>query len=220
MSIANVVRRNIAPLMQSAGFTQRYESFYRRNGTTYQVVEIQRSMESSFAGPKMFYVNIGIAFDDLRILYGKPAIFQPTIAECDFHGRLSDLVPGSPIVWAIKGSGILDNFLSKVYTSSLPQPPFDVQDELSAGQRLARDIRQVLDQLDKIHSSHSFMQSLWNNAPGTDVLGIILRYVDGDLDGSWQELQRVSKKFADREGMSIPNLIDRLRLVDLKDRMN
>jgi Domain of unknown function (DUF4304) len=98
--IESIVNTGVAKVAREAGFKKSRLNFFRRKGTIVQVVNIQlshwnRGLEA------YFYVNIALAFDELRTHEGSPIVETPKEYECDFRRRLDHLVPGIPLIWEV-----------------------------------------------------------------------------------------------------------------------
>jgi len=98
--IESIVNASVTKVAREAGFKKSRLNFFRRKGTIIQVINIQlsrwnRGLEADF------YVNIALAFDELRIHDGIPMVETPKEYECDFRSRLERLVPGTPHIWQV-----------------------------------------------------------------------------------------------------------------------
>jgi hypothetical protein len=190
-----IVAASLHPQARAAGFKKKGFNFRRRLGSTVQVVGIQLST-SNVGATGRFYVNVGIAFDALWRLAGDPIREDPPERACHFRARMEQLVAGCPAWW-------------------------DVSDQTDVGQvgkRLAACFERAVAELDRIDGPQTFLDHPW----GDDVLALLLRprllYVVGDLDGAWHQLEVIAAKFADRRGMTVPDLVRRqhLKLLELR----
>ena len=98
--IISIIDASVAKAAREAGFKKFRLNFFRRKGTVVQVINIQlsrwnRGTEGSF------YVNIALAFDEVRTYEAIPIIETPKEYECDFSRRLEHLVPGTPYKWKV-----------------------------------------------------------------------------------------------------------------------
>src|SRR5689334_4751958 len=89
-----VVREGVTSVLKPAGFRKSGTNFHRRRGTCVQVINVQRSQASTLQ-EKQFYVNVGLAFDEICRLMGNPILEKPKEYECDARGtrdRLGALI--------------------------------------------------------------------------------------------------------------------------------
>jgi hypothetical protein len=98
--IGSIVNASVTKVAREAGFKKSRLNFFRRKGASVQVINIQLSRWNR-GFEAYFYVNIALAFDELRIHEGTPIAEAPKEYECDFRKRLEHLVPGTPPVWQV-----------------------------------------------------------------------------------------------------------------------
>lgn len=118
----DVVRTAVHPRLKALGFRKKATNFRRRHGGCVQVVNLQSS-DASTIDCKMFYVNVGIAFDDVCRLTGEEIVEAPREFECDERGlsaRLECLVPDAEERWVLTRSTVeevrerLDHCMSRL----------------------------------------------------------------------------------------------------------
>jgi hypothetical protein len=195
-TVAQLIGTSIKPLARSAGFKKVGFNFYRRRGDLIQVVNIQLS-QYNYLDVGGFFVNIGIAFDQLRELEGRSIEPNPREYSCHFRRRIRDFCPNAPDMWGIDANINL----------------LHLNDTLTVG------FQRVLSELDPIASIPSFLSR--NLLRGGSEYGILarLQYVSGNMDEAWQALQTEAACFVDRRGMSLQNLVDRYHLEQLRGRL-
>lgn len=192
--IQEVATRGAAPGFKAVGFRKAGLRFARRLGGVDQVVEFQLSAYN-FADEGRFFINVGLAFDELWALDGEARPERLPASRCHLSLRIADYVPGAPHKWDV--SAATD------------------RDALAA--ELAGHVAALVAELDRLGSIPA--------ALGLPILGQFaglilrarLRYATGDRTGALADLQAAADAFADRQGMSVAALIERHGLVGLAD---
>lgn len=137
-----VVRDAITAVLKPAGFRKTGMNFHRRRGSCVQVVNIQGSMGSS-REEKRFYVNVGLAFDDLCQQANLPILETPKEYECDARGtraRLEQLVESADEHWTV-GVG---------------------HDEMATTDRLRSAMLELIAELDPIDGTEEYRSHRWS----------------------------------------------------------
>lgn len=217
--VHSIISVAVSVLTDSAGFNRTTrEDFHRRLGSCVQVVNFQRSRMDVGKGD-MFYVNIGIAFDELAQHLGTSVNEKPMAHECHFQSRMEDLVPDSPKWWVVSESSLATQFFKRASHTRGNEIVSSEADREKVGEYLVRCIVQTVSELDEIDSPRALLSHRWKEVPSAQVLVPLLAYVVGDYDRAWSEIQRIAEKFSDRQGMQPPEVVSRLRLEKLKDRL-
>src|SRR5262245_21531660 len=103
----DVVMRAVTSVLKPRGFRKTALNIHRRHKDVVQVVNLQCSQGSTL-GEKLFYVNVGLAFDALCHLVGTEILERPKEHDCDSRGtrdRLENLVDDVPDRWTVKTDG-------------------------------------------------------------------------------------------------------------------
>jgi hypothetical protein len=160
-TVKQIVALGITPKAREAGFRKSAFSFHRHCGSAVHVVNVQLS-HGNFADQGAFYVNVGLSFDELRVLEKKPISEKPRECECDLRQRLEHLMSDAPFIWDV-----------------------DSQTEVSdIASRLGDYFTKVVALLDPIDSVSAFLGQQWEGT-GTHY-GLLARmhYVLGDMNGA------------------------------------
>jgi hypothetical protein len=152
----------------------------------------------------MFYVNVGIGFDAMCQLMGQPVLETLKEYQCDECGtrdRLENLIPGALDRWTLSDAA-------------------DVPRTVGVLRVL---IDQLVAELDTIDSVAAYRAHRWFDRalPIPQRLNAQVRYLVGDLDGAWQEIQNLVQFLADRHAPPDTRwFIERLRLSGLQPRLS
>lgn len=197
----SVIKSAVTDVLKPRGFSKSALNFHRRCGENVQVINIQSSSGSSW-GEKVFYVNVGLAFDSICKLSKVEILEKPKEHECDCRGtrgRLEKFLDDLPPRWLLRCE---DNWSS-------------VAEQLKLGiEKLASD----LERLDgpAAYRSHHWFDRFQPNQVNAQVL-----YLLDDLDAAWLEVNQICTLFADRKGLNQPSWwVKELRLSKLADRLN
>ena len=190
--INTVVNLAVKAPAKAAGFKKAGLNFYRRRGEVVHVVNFQLS-HGNFADEGRFYVNVGVSFDPLWGLAGKPAPDRPKEYQCQFRRRLENLVDGTAEAYEVSATTDLEGLAGEI----------------------GGHFQRLVSELDRIDSLRSFLAHRWLKQGNHRVLAARLHYVLGELDAAEAELQRAVEFFADR-GLTAGELIEEYRLVDLR----
>jgi hypothetical protein len=186
------VRTSVAPLLKAAGFKKTALTWHRRKDRAVHVINIQKSSGNS-AEQMSFYVNVGVALDELCRHMDISVSEKPKEYECDALGvrhRIDRFVPGAPPCWDI-GKTVPD-FI-------------DLLDALQS----------VVAQMDAITDAATFAETSWLHE--SHAKSQIL-YVLGRDQESLDEVTRHAARFHDRMNSDVNSLIERLRLPRLLTR--
>jgi hypothetical protein len=99
-TIKIIIDTGIAGIALDAGFKKSGFNFFRRQDLVVQVINVQLSRWNR-GDTGSFYVNVALAFDELRKHEAIPIIETPKDYECDFRRRLEHIIPDTPFAWEI-----------------------------------------------------------------------------------------------------------------------
>jgi hypothetical protein len=174
-----VVREAVTAVLKSAGFRKSGMNYHRRRGTCVQVVNVQVSRLST-RDEKRFYVNVGLAFDELCSLAHVPILEKPKEYECDARGtrdRLQDLIPGNDEDWHAG-------------------PQHDVAETV---ERLRGAMATLVAELDRIDGPAAYRSHRWFDRFRPKAENAQVLYVLGDRAAALEEVERLAAFFADRQ---------------------
>lgn len=187
-SIKELVKLGIAPLLKSRGFKKNALNFTRRNGSVAHFVNVQLSSWNSGAAGS-FYLNVGVAFDEIAQHLGKPAPEFPRYDDCQFLVRIERLNPKLPQQFFVDETVDLNSLGSSV--------------------ALSLDESFVLPLAD-VDSLHSFGKTGWVDAIPWG-FPALFHYLTGSHQEARRLVQREAEYFADR-GSTFESVANRLRL--------
>jgi Domain of unknown function (DUF4304) len=187
-SINGLVKLAIAPMLKSRGFKKSALNFARRSGAVVHFVNVQLSSWNSGAVGS-FYLNVGVAFDEIAQHLGKSSSVFPRQDDCQFLVRIEKLNP------------------------KLPQQ-FVVDEGVDLGS-LGSSVALVLDEsfvspLTGVDSLHSFGKTGWVNVIPWG-FPALFHYLTGDHQVARWLIQREADYFADR-GLTFESVAKHLRL--------
>ncbi|MEM1177741.1 MAG: DUF4304 domain-containing protein [Acidobacteriota bacterium] len=180
----DVVKRAVTPVLKPLGFRKKAQTFHRRHGDVVQVVQLQSSHGSTW-DEKMFYINVGLAFDAVCRLKNIEILEKPKEYECDDRGtrsRLENLLDGLPDRWSVHVEGDSEGVAQELH---------------AAMERLAVEL-EIIDGVEA-YRRHRWFDRFRPKPENAQVL-----YILGDLDGAWSEVQGLCDLFADRKSLSQP----------------
>jgi hypothetical protein len=195
--LKTVVAQAVTATLKPAGFRKSSTNYHRRHGATVEVIQVQSSHGSTWA-EKVFYINVGIAFDAVCELAGVPILDKPKEYECDSRGtrdRLGQLVSEEADSW-------------KVRTGDDPGPTIAL---------LGDALRRLVAELDRIDGPAAYRAHRWfDRFRPTPSCASILYLLDDDA-GALAEVRALAVLFADRQNANRADWwIDRLNLTRLK----
>lgn len=195
-----LVRVALTSTLKPAGFRKAGMTFHRRRGGTMQVVSLQLSHGTS-ADVKKFYINVGLAFDAICKLVGRPVLEKPKEHECDDRGtraRLEELIPGLPQSWSVETG----------------HDATDTTDHI----RLA--MVALLAELDGIDGPAAYRSHRWFDRFRPKQENAQIMYLLGDIDGARREVVALARLFADRQNANRADWwVEQLGLTALKAKI-
>lgn len=195
----DLVKRSVTSVLKPLGFRKSALQFHRRHKEVVQVVNLQSSHGSTSA-EKLFYVNVGLAFDAVCELTETEILEKPKEYDCDSRGtrdRLENLIHDAPEQWSVVVDGDGDAVASQLRSA----------------------MEQLTVELKSIDSVQAYRAHRWFDRFRPKQENAQILYVIGDLDGAWNEVQSLCSLFADREGLNQPEWwIEGLRLSKIAPR--
>ncbi len=179
-----VVKRAVTSVLKPLGFRKSAFNFHRRHKQVVQVVNLQSSHGSAW-DEKLFYVNVGLAFDAVCELTNTEILEKPKEHDCDSRGtrdRLEGLFDNMPERWSVNVSG----------------------DSESVAQQLKTAIEQLAVELETIDGVQAYREHRWFDRFRPKRENVQILYVLGDLDGAWDEVKQLCTLFADRQAINQP----------------
>jgi hypothetical protein len=173
----DIVKGAVTPILKPLGFRKTALNFYRRHKDTVQVINLQSS-SGSYWQEKLFYINVGIAFDAICQFAQLEILEKPRYYFCSERGmnqRLEILIPAAPSTWSVK---------------------FDCDPEPVARQ-LQDVIEMLTTELQEVDSIQTYCNHRWF-ACCSGAQRAQIYYILDDLDASWNEVKELSLFFADR----------------------
>lgn len=176
----NVVKTAVHANLKSGGFGKTGLNWHRRLGNAIHVVNIQMSAVCSWE-VKRFYINVGVALDEICRHMNKPVLEKPKESECVSRGlrqRSSVLLSGSSEFWQLKERGELD----------------------SLGDELREVISALLVEIDKIRTVSHLVTHPWNEH-NTDTKAQAY-YLTGDYKAAWATVEAKAEFFSREESLN------------------
>lgn len=180
----DIVKRAVTPVLKPLGFRKSALNFHRRHKDVVQVVNLQSSHGAAW-DEKLFYVNVGLAFDAVCELTDTEILEKPKEHDCDSRGtrdRLESLLDNMPVRWSLNTNA----------------------DSESVAQRLQTAIEQLAAELETIVGVHTYRTHRWFDRFRPKQENAQILYVLGDLDGAWNEVKQLCELFADRQAINQP----------------
>jgi hypothetical protein len=187
-SIGELVKLAIAPMLKSRGFKKSGFNFARRNGSVTHFVNVQlSSWNGGSAGS--FYLNVGVAFDEIARHLGKQPRESPRCGDCQFLVRIEQLNPKLPQQFVVD----------------------ETVDLRVLGSSIALSLDETfVSRLTDVDSLRSFGRTGW-----VDVVPwgfpALFHYLSGNLPEARRLVQREAERFADR-GLTFESVAKGLRL--------
>ena len=195
----DIVKHSVTSVLKPLGFPKSALNFHRRHKGVVQVVNLQVS-HGSTCDEKQFYVNVGLAFDDVSQLTGSEIPEKPKEHQCASRGtrtRLEQLLDNVPDRWSVGVNGYSE----------------------SVAQQLRSAIEQLAIELEVIDGITAYRKHRWFDRFRPKQENAQILYILGDMDGSWKEVKALCTLFTDREGINKPEWwIEELGLSKLASR--
>ena len=180
IELDQIIKSSVTEVLKPAGFRKKALNWHRRFGETVQVLNVQMSAGCSW-DTKIFYINVGIAFDAVCRHMGKEILETPKESECDHRGfrqRNSALVPETPAQWRL----------------------LDADDDKTVA-KFQEDLRNVIEvilaELNRIQTVHEFSDHDWMEKNQTTKAQIL--YLSGRFDDAWHVVQEKAQAYADKD---------------------
>lgn len=180
----NVLSRAISPVLRPIGFRKSAANYHRRHGSTIQVVNVQSGQYSQWHW-KEFFINVGIAFDEICQLTNTIVLEKPKHYQCQDRGtssRLETLIESAPSSWTVSEDVSLDLVATK----------------------LAKCIQELAKELQCIDSVAAYRDHHWFDLCRPKPVNAQCLFLLGDLEGAWKEILDLSKAFQDRKNANRP----------------
>jgi Domain of unknown function (DUF4304) len=185
------VRTSVAPPLKAAGFKKTALNWHRRRGRAVHVINMQHSTGNTHES-KLFYMNVGVALDELCFHMGVEMSEKPKEYACDeigVRGRINDFVPGLPTSWEVRTA------------------PF----EASA---VVGGLQTVVAQMDAIEDVASFARTSWIDQSNDTKIKVL--YLLNRDEASLEKLTWLSAQLHDRMNSDVDSLIVSLRVPRLR----
>ena len=183
--IVQLVTAGAAPVLKAAHFKKSNFNFHRRQGSVVQVVNFQRS-EHNRAGGGVFFVNVGIAFDELWRLKGldlngsmRRYLEKPLEHECHFRSRLESLIADCPRWWVVS-DGDVSFYREKSQTKG--QEVITAPDDIALAAHLLTDcMNRLIAELDGIDGPKTYLAHRWREvSPNQGITQQLARLLDSN----------------------------------------
>ena len=219
-AFGTIINNRITTIVSRENFQKDQLDFRRRHGSTIQVINIRPAVES-MGNASTFYVNIGIAFDELWQYFGMAIPENPMEHECHFRTRLEQLFSNCPQWWVVSGDSSTTQFFKQVSRLGGREIASNDSEVDQVSKLLSSLIQKAVFELNQIDGPRKFLDHFWKGKPqcGNAMLDPLLAYSIDELDEAWNRLTKISKRFSDRQGMSVAELVITLRLEKLKNRL-
>lgn len=181
-------------------FKKTARTFHRRIGEVVQLVNVQMSQGSTYH-EKLFYVNVGLAFDPICRLAGKEVLDKPKNYECDSRGtsgRLEEFLRASPACWEVGDPERIEATIAEL--KSL--------------------VQQLALEFEAINSLAAYRSHPWfsRRLPRQENAQIL--YLLGDFEEAWAEINALCTFFADRQNINHPKYwVEELNLEKFRTRL-
>jgi len=194
-----IVTDGVTSVLRPLGFRKSALCFHRRHKEVVQIINLQISRGSTWDETR-FYVNVGLAFDDICRLNNTEILEKPKEHDCDSRGtrdRLEGLLDNAPALWSV-----------------------DINcDSKAISERLQQVFEQLAVDLSKINSVQAYREHRWFDRFRPKPENAQILYLLGDLEGAWQEVKDLCTLFADRQKINRPEWwLEELGLSKLRAR--
>lgn len=180
----DIVQRAVTSVLKPLGFRKSALNYHRRHKDVVQVVNLQSSHGSSW-DEKLFYINVGLAFDAVCQLTDNEILEVPKEQDCDSRGtrdRLESLLDNTPEKWSVHVNG----------------------DAESVAHQLQTGIERLAIELETIDGVRAYREHRWFDRFRPKQENAQILYIIGDLEGAWDEVKQLCKLFADRQTINQP----------------
>jgi Domain of unknown function (DUF4304) len=191
-----LVQEAVTPVLKPAGFKKTGLNYHRRHGETVQVINLQQSAWNQW-DRKEFFVNVGVAFDQIHQLRQQEILAKPKEYQCDGVGtrdRLEKFIKEAPALWTIDATSNMSLIT----------------------ERLRSCITKATAELDQISSVQTYSTHPWFDRHCSAQINAQICYIMGDDTAAWQAVQQLVEIFHDREHNSPEWWIERLNLSRLR----
>jgi hypothetical protein len=173
--IDNIITTGAIPVLTAAGFINSNPNFRRRNGSVLQIINFQRSLHNR-GGTTIFYINIGMAFDEIWINQGLDlnGPLQKTLQklleqECHFRSRLERLITDCPRWW-VAANREDASFFQEMSQTSGREIASTVEDTTRVAAFLSECMNRVIIELDRLDSPKEYLAHRWKDVPGNQTI--------------------------------------------------
>lgn len=182
--VNEAVREGLAPMFKAHKFSKRGLCFTRRVGAVSAYFNVQLS-QWNHGSDGNFYLNAGVAFDELFAFRGEPAPATPKYGDCQFMVRLERLDPELPMCFSVDAG----------------------TDPAELGSTLATAVEHSYVQpLTGVSTLRDFGRTGWVHAVPWGFPALFF-YVLGDVDEARRLVQLQADTFADR-GVTFASLAE------------
>lgn len=187
-AINEVVKRGLAPALKAQGFKKNATHFARRQGAVMHYLNVQSS-QWNYGSEGGFYINAGVAFDELCVIDGKAPPVFPKYFDCQFMVRLEQLDTTLPAQFRVDDTTDLDAM---------------------AAHLASRVLVSFVEPLNGVDSLKSFGKTGWiQHIPWG--FPALIHYHTGDVETARRLVQLEADRFADR-GVTFEGVAQRLKL--------
>ena len=192
--IAAIIARGAAPHFKAAGFRKTRLNFERTRGEVVQVVDFQLSAYN-FAETGRFFINYGLAVDRIwEAMERRPRPPRLKAFQCPVHHRAEHLVPEAPAQWDVTAA----------------------TDGDAMAARLAGVVAALIAKLDPARTVADLVTGGWLVEGAHLITRGRIQYAIGNFAAARADIEAAARCFADRQGMTAADLIERHGLVELR----
>ncbi|WP_221797818.1 DUF4304 domain-containing protein [Oceanobacter mangrovi] len=172
----DLLKTSVAPVLKQYGYKKSGENFFKRNDDSSIVINFQSSVGSSFF-EKRFFINVGVAFDEICKYQDIYITEKPKEYECSSRGarnRVNTLFSTEPEIYGFSDEQSLAETCKKI--DSLISP--------------------LAEWLDPISDLPSFITHPWYDVmQGDPGIKVLMHYLLGDKERASQQLDRLVRRF-------------------------
>jgi hypothetical protein len=177
----DLLKTGVSPIMKAEGYKKAGTNYCKRNSKVSIVVNFQSS-HGSVWNEKLFYINIGMAFDEICLHEDIEILERPKEVDCNSRGlsvRIKNIFPQAEECYSLKVNENSEKINSEINTVII-----DLVKELSL-----------------IVDLPAFRNHKWfNEIEGYPGMKALMYYLLGDKKGASKDLARIAARFAE-----IPN---------------